>query len=143
LRRSCLGRAGNASGGGDVKTNELGAQRESAREKKSERKAKSQTSARRAVLKGTGLTLHLRHRARRVSKTFAHSHTRPGETTTRNCDTSTLATCRLAETERGLDGAVISITSAEMPAPTTTPTSPLRPKLPRRNLQDCNGYKYK
>jgi hypothetical protein len=36
-------------------------------------KATSRTSARRAVLKGTGLTLHLRRRARRVSETFSHA----------------------------------------------------------------------
>jgi hypothetical protein len=125
-----------------VKTKELRAQGASTREKKSEWEAKSQTSARRAVLKGTGLSLHLRRRARHVSKPFAHSRARPGETATCNRDTSTIATCRLAETERGLDRVDISITSAEMPAPTTTPMSPLRPKLPQRNPQDCNSYKY-
>jgi hypothetical protein len=91
------------SGGSDVKAKELRAQGASAREKKSEQKAKSQTSARRAVLKGTSLTLHLRRRARRVSKTFAHSRARLGETAARNRDTSIPATYRLAETERGLD----------------------------------------
>jgi hypothetical protein len=115
------------SGNGDVKAKELGTQGASAREKKSERKAKSRTSARRSVLKGTGLTLHLRRWARRVSKTFAHSRVRLDETAARNRDASTPTTCRLAETERGLDGAVISVTSAEMPVPTTTPTSPLQP----------------
>jgi hypothetical protein len=110
-----------------VKAKELAAQGASAREKKSEWKAKSQSDARHAVLKGTGLTLHLRRRACRVSKTFAHSRARLGETAARNRDASTPATYRLAETERGLDGAVTSVTSAEMPTPTTTPTSPLRP----------------
>jgi hypothetical protein len=110
-----------------VEAKELEAQGASAREKGSEREAKSRTSARRAVLKGTSLTLHLRGRARRVSKTFAHSRVRPGETVAHNRDASIPATCRLAETERGLDGAVISVTSAEMPAPMTTPTSSLRP----------------
>jgi hypothetical protein len=117
-----------------VKAKELGAQGASAREKKSEQKAKSRTSARRAVLKGTGLTLHLRHRARRVSKTLAHSRARPGEIATLNRDASTLATCRLAETERGLDGAVILVTSTEMPrthdhthVTTTTVTAPTKP----------------
>jgi hypothetical protein len=94
-------------------------------------------------LKGTGLALHLRRRARRVSKTFAHSRTRPGETAARNRDTSTPAMCRLTETERDLDGAVKSVTSAEMPAPTITPTSPLRPQLPRQSLQGYNGCKNK
>jgi hypothetical protein len=91
-------------------------------------------------LKGTGLALHLRRRARRVSKTFAHSRARPSETAARNHDASTPAMCRLAENEHGLDGAVTSVTSAEMPAPTTSPTLPLRPKLPQQNLQDRNGY---
>jgi hypothetical protein len=54
------------------------------------------------------------------------SRARPGETDARNRDTSIPATCRLAEPERGLDGAVISVTSAEIPAPMTTPTSSLR-----------------
>jgi hypothetical protein len=123
-----------------MKEKEFGAQGASAREKKGERKAKSQTSARLAVLKGTGLTLHLRCRDRRVSKTFAHSRACPSETAARNHDASTPATCRLAENEHGLDGAVTSVTSAEMPAPTTSPTLPLRPKLPQQNLQDRNGY---
>jgi hypothetical protein len=126
-RQRSLGRAGNASGGGDVEAKEIGAQGASAREKGSKRKAKSRTSAQHAVLKGTGLTLHLRRRAHRVSKTFAHSRARPDETAAHNRDASIPATCRLAEIERGLDGAIISVTSVEMPAPTTTPTSSLRP----------------
>jgi hypothetical protein len=43
-------------------------------EEEADREAKSRTSARRAVLKGADLTPHLRIRARRVSKTFAHAH---------------------------------------------------------------------
>jgi hypothetical protein len=109
-----------------VEAKELRAQGASAREKGSERKAKSRTRARRVVLKGKGLTLHLWRRARRVSKTFSHLRARPGETAAHNCDTSILATCRSAELERGLDGAVISVTSAEIPAPMTTPMSLLR-----------------
>jgi hypothetical protein len=73
---------------------------------------------------GTGLTLHLRRRARRVSKTFAHTHAFLGETTTRNRDASVPVGCRLTEPARGHDGAV---TSSEMPAPITAPTSPLQP----------------
>jgi hypothetical protein len=107
-----------------VEAKELGAQGASAREKGSEQKAKSRTSARRAVLKGTCLTLHLQHRARRVSNTFARSRARPSETAARNRDTSIPATCRLVEPERGLDGAV---TSSEIPAPMDMPTSSLRP----------------
>jgi hypothetical protein len=97
------------------------------REKGSRRKAKSRTNARRAVSKGTSLTLHLQRWARRVSKTFARSHARPGETAARNRHASIPATCRLEEPARDLDGAVISVTSAEIPTPMTTPTSPLRP----------------
>jgi hypothetical protein len=36
--------------------------------------AKSRISARRAVLKGAGLTPHLQSRAHRISETFAHAH---------------------------------------------------------------------
>jgi hypothetical protein len=106
----------------DVK--ELEAQGASAREKRSRWKAKSQTSARRAVLKGTGLTLHLQRWAHRVSKTFARAHARPGEIAARNRDASIPVACKLAEPARGLDGAV---TSAEIPAPMSAPTSPLQP----------------
>jgi hypothetical protein len=113
--------------GGDVETKELGSQGASTGEKGSEPKAKSRTSFRRAVLMGTGLTLHLQHLACRVSKTFAHSRARLGETAARNRNASIPVTCRLVEPERGLDGAVISVTSAEIPAPMTTPTSSLQP----------------
>jgi hypothetical protein len=95
--------------------------------KEANRKQKSRTSARRTVLKGTDLTLHLRRRARRVSKTFARSRARPGETAACNRDASIPVTCRLAAPERGLDGAVTSVTSVEIPAPMTPPKSPLRP----------------
>jgi hypothetical protein len=98
-----------------------------ARERRSELKAKSRTSARRAVLKGIGLTLHLRRWARRVSKTFAHALAHPGETTTRNRDTSISAGSRFAEPARSHDGAVTLVMSAETPAHMTTPTSPLQP----------------
>jgi hypothetical protein len=101
-RRRSLGRAGSASGGGDVDAKELRAQGASVKEKGSRRKAKSRTSARCAVLKGTGLTLHLRRRARRVSKTFACTWARPGETVARNRDASIPTTCRLPEPMRGL-----------------------------------------
>jgi hypothetical protein len=107
-----------------VEAKELGAQGASAREKGSEQKAKSRTSTRHMVLKRTGLTLHLQHRAHRVSKTFSRSRARPSETAARNRDASIPATCRLVEPECGLDGAV---TSAEIPAPMTTHTSSLRP----------------
>jgi hypothetical protein len=48
-------------------------------EEEAEEKAEPQTCARRAALKGTGLTPHLRCWARRVSKTPAHSSVRPGK----------------------------------------------------------------
>jgi hypothetical protein len=44
-------------------------------EEEADGKAKSRTSARRAVLKGAGLTPHLRRWARRISETFAHART--------------------------------------------------------------------
>jgi hypothetical protein len=71
---------------------ELGAQGASAREKGSEQKTKSRTSARCTVLKGTGVTLHLRRRARRVSTTFARSRAHPSETAACNRDASIPAT---------------------------------------------------
>jgi hypothetical protein len=75
------------------------------------------SNARSAILKGTCLTLHLQRRARQVSKTSAHAHARPGETTAHNRDASVPAGCGLAEPARGHDGAVTSVMSAEMPAP--------------------------
>jgi hypothetical protein len=60
-------------------------------EKEEDGKAKSRTSARCAVLKGADATPHLWRRARRVSGTFAHTHTCPGETTTHSRDASVSA----------------------------------------------------
>jgi hypothetical protein len=58
-----------------VDAKELGAQGASAREKKQiESKVPNQRSMH--DFKGIGLTLHFQHRARRVSKTFAHNHAR-------------------------------------------------------------------
>jgi hypothetical protein len=85
-------------------------------------KAKSQTSARRAVLNGAGATSRLRHRACRVSETFAHTRACLGGTIAHSRDTSIPAVYGLAESARSHDGAVTSATSAEMPAPITTPT---------------------
>jgi hypothetical protein len=42
-------------------------------EEEADGKTKYRTSARRVVLKGAGVTPHLRRRARRVSETFAHA----------------------------------------------------------------------
>jgi hypothetical protein len=78
-------------------------------------------------LKGAGLTPHLRRRACRVSETFAHAHACLGETTTHSRDASVPTECRLAESACSHDGAVTSVTSADMPTPITAPTSPRRP----------------
>jgi hypothetical protein len=104
---------------------ELGAQGASVREKK---RIKSKVPNQRSTrgFKGDKPDLHLRRRARRVSKTFVHARACPRETTARKCDASVPAGCGLAEPARGHDGAVTSITSAKMPAPITAPTSPLR-----------------
>jgi hypothetical protein len=115
------------SSGGDVDAKELGEQRASARERGSRWKAKSRTSARRAVLKGARLTLHLRRWACRVSDTLAHTCAHPGETTTDSRDASVPTGCGLAESARSHDGAVTSVTSTEMPAPIIAPTSPRWP----------------
>jgi hypothetical protein len=87
-------------------------------------KAKSKTRSRRATLKGTGLTPHLRRWARRVSRTHAHSRVRPGEMTAHSRNASVSVEYRRAESVHSHDGAVTSITSAEMLAPITAPTSP-------------------
>jgi hypothetical protein len=50
----------------------------------------------------------------------AHAHI-PAKTVARNHDASIPATCGLAEPECGLDGAVISVTSAEIPTPMLRP----------------------
>jgi hypothetical protein len=81
-------------------------------------KEKSRTSARRTVLKGAGQTPHLRRRARCVSETFAHARAHPSETTAHLRNVSVPAECGLAESECSHDGAVTSVTSAEMPTPT-------------------------
>jgi hypothetical protein len=48
---------------------------------------------------------------------------RSGETTAHSRDASVPAECGLAESMRSHDGAVMSVTSAEMPAPIIAPTS--------------------
>jgi hypothetical protein len=96
--------------------------RSQAREEEEDGKTKSRTSARRAVLKGAGATPHLRHQARRVSGTFAHTCASPGETTTHSRNASVPAKYGPADSARSHDGTVTSVTSAEMPAPITTPT---------------------
>jgi hypothetical protein len=102
-------------------------------EEEEDGKAKSQTSARRAVLKGGGASPHLQLRTHQVSDTFAHSHACPGETTAHSRAASVPAEYGLAESARSHDGAVVSVTSAEMPAPiiaptftTTAPTAPTK-----------------
>jgi hypothetical protein len=93
-------------------------------EEEAEGKAKPQTRARRAALKGTGLTLHLRCWARRVSGTPAHSRARPGETTPHSCNALVSAEYGREKFVHSHDGAITSVTSAEMLAPLTAPTSP-------------------
>jgi hypothetical protein len=79
--------------------------------------------------KGTSVAPRLRRRARHVSETFAHTRTRPGETTSHSCDASIPTEYGPATSTCGLHGMVTSVTSAEMPTPitastftTTTPT---------------------
>jgi hypothetical protein len=93
-------------------------------EEEAEGKARSKTRARRAALKGIGLTSHPRCWARRVSRTPAHSHARPGETTAHSRNASVSVEYGRAESVHSHDGAVTSVTSAEMLAPITAPTSP-------------------
>jgi hypothetical protein len=89
-----------------------------------EGKAEPQTRARRVALKGTGLTSHLRCWARRVSRTPAHSRARPGEATAHSRDASVSVEYGRTESAHSHDGAVTSVTSAEMLAPITAPTLP-------------------
>jgi hypothetical protein len=72
--------------------------------------------------KGARAAPRLRHRARRVSESFAHTRARPGETTAHSRDALIPAEYRPATSAHGHDGTVTSITSAEMPAPITAPT---------------------
>jgi hypothetical protein len=65
---------------------------------------------------------HLRRQARRVSEAFAHVRACPDKTTAHSCDASVPADYRLAESARSHDGAVTSITTAEMPVPITALT---------------------
>jgi hypothetical protein len=96
-------------------------------EEEEDRKAKSQTSARRAVLKGADVTPHLQRRTHRVSETFARLHACSGTTIVHSRGASIPAEYGLAESARSHDGAVTSVTSAEMPVPITTPRSPQWP----------------
>jgi hypothetical protein len=89
-----------------------------------EGKAKSKTRVRRAALKGTCLTPHLRCSARHVSRIPAHSRVRPGETTAHSHNASVSVEYGRTESAHSHDGTVTSITSAEMLAPITAPTSP-------------------
>jgi hypothetical protein len=83
-----------------------------------------QTRARRAALKGTGLTPHLRCWARRVSRTPAHSRARPSETTANSRNALVFVEYGRTESAHSHDGAITSVTSAEMLTPITAPTSP-------------------
>jgi hypothetical protein len=72
--------------------------------------------------KGASAAPRLRRRARCVSGTFAHKRAPPGETSAHLHDASIPAEYGPAMSAHGHDGTVTSFTSAEMPAPTTTPT---------------------
>jgi hypothetical protein len=74
------------------------------------------------ILKVAGATSHLRRRAHCVSETFDHTRVCPGETTTHSHDASIPAVYGLAESVRSHDGAVTSVTTAEMLMPITAPT---------------------
>jgi hypothetical protein len=83
--------------------------------------------------KGTSAAPRLRRRACRVSGTFAHTRTRPGEIVTHSHDASIPAEYGPIAFACGHDGTVTSVTSAEMPAPittlaftTTTTTTPMK-----------------
>jgi hypothetical protein len=96
--------------------------REQVREEEDDGKAKSQTCARRAVLKGASATPHLQHRAHHVRETFAHERVHPGETTAHSHNASFPAECGPTTSADGHDGTVTSVMSAETPAPITAPT---------------------
>jgi hypothetical protein len=89
-----------------------------------EGKAKSKPRARRAALKGTCLTSHLRCWARHVSRTPVHSRACPGEMTAHSRNALVSVEYGRAESVHSHDGAVTSVTSAEMLVPITSPTSP-------------------
>jgi hypothetical protein len=90
-------------------------------EEEEDGKAESRTNARCVILKGANTTPHLRRRARRVSGTFAHSRAFPGETTIHSRDTPVPVEYGPAESAHGHDETVMSVTTAEMPAPITVP----------------------
>jgi hypothetical protein len=69
-------------------------------EEEEEGKAKSQTSARRTVLKGAGASPHLQLRTHRVSETFTRSCACPDKTTAHSCDASIPTAYGLAESAR-------------------------------------------
>jgi hypothetical protein len=93
-----------------------------AREEEEDGKAKSRTSTQRAVLKGADATPHHRRQTRRVSGTFAHSRACPGETTAHSRDASFPVKYEPAQSARGHDGTVTSVTSTEIPTPIIAPT---------------------
>jgi hypothetical protein len=72
--------------------------------------------------KGASVAPRLRRRARRVSGKFSHTHAPPSETGAHSHDTSIHTEHGHAMSVCGRDGTVTFVTSAEIPAPTTTPT---------------------
>jgi hypothetical protein len=93
-------------------------------EEEEEGKARSKTCARRTALKGTGLTSHPQCWACRVSRTPAHSRARPSKTTAHSRNASVSMEYGRVESAHSHDGAVTSVTSAEMLAPITAPMLP-------------------
>jgi hypothetical protein len=119
-RRRSLGRAGSARSGGTADSKELGERDASARGRKWwESKVLNLRVTR--GFKGASAAPRLRHRARRVSGTFAHTRAPPGGTSAHSRDTSIPVEHRPATSARGHDGTITSVTSAEILAPTTTP----------------------
>jgi hypothetical protein len=98
-------------------------------EEEADREAKSRASARHAVLKGGRLDSSPSNPGPPCQQDFC-PRSLPGETTAHSRDALVPAKYGLAESARNHDGAVMLVTSAEMPAPITAPTSP---RLPRRN----------
>jgi hypothetical protein len=90
------------------------------------------------------VTPHLLRQTHCVSDTFAHSRSCPGETTAHSRDASVPAEYGLAESTRSHDGAVTSVTLAEMPVPITAPTfTATTTTATMKTSPSCNGYNYK
>jgi hypothetical protein len=103
-------------------TEELGARRTSAGERRSRRESEVQNPRSTRSFKGYKPDPSLSMRGRRDSRTPAHSCARPGETTVHSRNASVSVEYGRAESAHSHYGAVTSVTSAEMLTPITTPT---------------------